>query len=119
VKVAKPIRGQKILPFSIAEVNQVAEQCRRWGPLVLFMADSGARPAEALALEHKHVDLDAGTVELPGMKTDLASRTVHLTRAASMRSAASRAHSRRDASSTSTADRSAGTTFAARCGRRR
>jgi hypothetical protein len=31
------------------------------------------------ALEWKHVDLDAGTVELPGVKTDLAWRTVHLT----------------------------------------
>jgi len=79
VKVTKPIRGERIMPFSIGEVDQVAEECRRWGPLVLFMADSGARPAEALALEHKHVDLDAGTVELPGMKTDLAWRTVHLT----------------------------------------
>jgi len=52
---------------------------RRFGPLVVFMADSGARPAEVVALEWRHVDLDAGTVELPGSKTDLAWRTVHLT----------------------------------------
>lgn len=50
-----------------------------WGALVLFMADSGARPAEALAVEWKHVDLERGTVELPGAKTELAWRTVHLT----------------------------------------
>ncbi len=74
-----PTRVRVILPLSIAEVDLVAEECGRWGPLVVFMADSGARPGEALAVEHKHVDLDAGTVELPGVKTDLAWRTVHLT----------------------------------------
>ena len=51
----------------------------RWGPLVVFMADTGARPAEALAVEWRHVDLDRATVELPGVKTDLAWRTVHMT----------------------------------------
>jgi integrase len=79
VKVPKPIRGERILPLSVVELDLVAEECGRWGALVLFMADSGARPGEALAVEHKHVDLDAGTVELPGVKTDLAWRTVHLT----------------------------------------
>jgi integrase len=29
------------------------------------MADTGARPAEAVAVEWRHVDLDAGTAELP------------------------------------------------------
>ncbi len=79
VKVPKPVRGERILPLTVAEVDLVAEECGRWGPLVLFMADSGARPGEALAVEHKHVDLSARTVELPGVKTDLAWRTVHLT----------------------------------------
>jgi integrase len=32
-----------------------------------------------LAVEWRHVDLDRGTVELPGAKTELAWRTVHLT----------------------------------------
>jgi integrase len=41
------------------------------------MADTGARPAEAVAVEHRHVH--AGTVELPGAKTELAWRTVHMT----------------------------------------
>ena len=79
VAAPKPVRGERILPLTLAEVDQVAEECGRWGPLVWFMADTGARPAEAVAVEWRHVDLDAGTVELPGVKTDLAWRTVHMT----------------------------------------
>ena len=79
LRAPKPIRGERILPLTLEEVDQVAEECGRWGPLVLFMADTGARPAEAVAVEWRHVDLDAATVELPGFKTDLAWRTVHLT----------------------------------------
>jgi integrase len=41
------------------------------------MADTGARPAEAIQLEHRHVH--GGHVELPGTKTSGAWRTVHLT----------------------------------------
>jgi integrase len=79
VAAPKPVRGERILPFTLDEVDQVAEECGRWGPLVIFMADTGARPAEAVAVEWRHVDVAAGTVELPGVKTDLAWRTVHLT----------------------------------------
>jgi integrase len=81
VKVPKPVRGERILPLTIPEVDRVAEECGRWGNLVVFMADSGARPSEARMLEHKHVDLDAGTVELASKhaKTELSWRTVHLT----------------------------------------
>jgi integrase len=43
------------------------------------MTDTGARPSEAIAVEWRHVDLVAGTVELPGAKTDLAWRAVHMT----------------------------------------
>jgi integrase len=43
------------------------------------MTDTGARPSEAVAVEWRHIDLDAATVELPGFKTDLAWRTVHMT----------------------------------------
>ncbi len=75
----KPIRGERIIPFeSWAEVELVAEECGRWGALVVFLADTGARPAEALALEHRH--LDGAMVELPGTKTEAAWRMVHLTR---------------------------------------
>jgi integrase len=78
VRVPRPVRGSRILPFETwAEVEAVAEECGKWGPLVIFMADSGARPAEALAVEHRHVDGRA--VELPGSKTEQAWRTVHLT----------------------------------------
>lgn len=79
LKAPKPIRGERILPLTLEEVDVVAEECGKWGPLVRFMADSGARPAEAVMVEWRHVDLEARTVELPGFKTDLAWRTVHLT----------------------------------------
>jgi integrase len=80
VDAPKPIRGERITPFeSWAEVEAVATECGRWGPLVLFMVDTGARPAEAVAVEWRHVDLTVGTVELPGQKTAGAWRTVHLT----------------------------------------
>lgn len=78
--VRQPVRGERILPLSLAEVDLVAAECGRWAPLVVFLADSGARPGEALALEWRHVDLVAATVELPGQKTEGAWRTVHLTR---------------------------------------
>jgi integrase len=32
--------------------------------MIIFMADSGARPAEAVALEWRHVDLERRTAEL-------------------------------------------------------
>jgi integrase len=72
------VRSEKILPFeSWDEVTRVAAECGSWGPLVTFMADSGARPAEAVNLQHRHVD--GRVVELPGTKTTGAWRTVHLT----------------------------------------
>jgi integrase len=78
VKAPKPIRGENIIPFeSWAEVDLVAEECGRWGPLVIFMADTGARPAEAVAVEHRNVH--GSTVELPGHKTARAWRSVHMT----------------------------------------
>jgi integrase len=79
VKAPRPIRGENIIPFeSWAEVQAVAEECGQWGPLVIFMADTGPRPAEAVAVEHRHVS--GSTVEIPGTKTDGAWRTVHMTR---------------------------------------
>lgn len=78
LKAPAQIRSEKITPFeSWAEVERVAEECGRWGPLVLFMADTGARPGEAVALERRHVD--GSVVELPGSKTEHAWRTVHMT----------------------------------------
>jgi integrase len=79
VHAPAPARGERILPFeSWQEVERVAAECGRWGPLVIFMADTGARPAEAVMLEHRHVD--GNVVELPGVKTVGAWRTVHMTR---------------------------------------
>jgi hypothetical protein len=79
VKAPMQRRSERMLPFeSWAEVEAVAEECGGWGPLVIFMADTGARPAEALRLEHRHVH--PPTVELPGSKTEGSWRTVHMTR---------------------------------------
>ena len=69
VRTHRPVRGERILPLSPGEVDRVAGEAGRWGAMILFMADSGARPGEAVMLEWRHVDLDAGTVELPGVKT--------------------------------------------------
>jgi integrase len=81
VAAPMPVRGERIIPFeSWAQVEAVAAECGRYGPLVLFMADTGARPAETCEVEHRHIDMAAGTVELPGVKTDAARRTVHMTR---------------------------------------
>ena len=78
VQAAKPSRGERIIPFeSWAEVDAVARECGRRGALVVFMADTGARPAEVLGVEHRHIDGVA--VELPGKKSDAAWRTVHMT----------------------------------------
>jgi len=60
-----------MLPLTVGEIDLVAEECGHCGALVVFMADTGARPGEALAVEWRHVDLDAGTVEPPGAKTEL------------------------------------------------
>lgn len=79
VKTSQPVRGERILPLSIEEIDRVAGEVGRWGPMIVFMADSGARPAEAVALEWRHVDLERRTAELPGLKTEGAWRTVHLT----------------------------------------
>ena len=88
----------------------------RWGPMIVFMADSGARPAEAVALEWRHVDLERRTAELPGLKTEGAWRTVHLTCRGVRRCGRCRARSPRSASSTSTGARSHSTTSAGRFG---
>jgi len=77
LKVQMPRRSERMLPFeSWEEVDAVAAEAGRW-PLVVFMADSGARPGEAIRLKHRHVH--GATVELPGTKTSGAWRTVHLT----------------------------------------
>lgn len=79
VRTRQPVRSERMLPLTISEVDRVAAESGKWGPLVVFMADTGARPAEALAVEWRHVDLAAGTVELPGAKTEQSWRTVYLT----------------------------------------
>jgi integrase len=78
VPASKPRRTDALNPFeNWAEVEAVAEEAGRWGPLILFAADTGARPGELVALEHKHVE--GSRVYLPGQKSDRARRIVHLT----------------------------------------
>lgn len=80
VRVAKPKRGRNQAPFDDwSQVDQVAAEAGRWGSMIRFMVDSGARPGEVVALEWRHVDLEGGLVMLPGAKSDNAQRTVYLT----------------------------------------
>ena len=56
VKAPMQRRSERMLPFeSWDEVEAVAAECGRWGPLVVFMADTSARPGEAIRVEHRHV----------------------------------------------------------------
>jgi integrase len=69
VKAPMQRRSERMLPFeSWAEVEAVAEECGRWAPMVVFLADTRARSGEAVAVEHRH--LHPPTVELPGSKTE-------------------------------------------------
>jgi integrase len=78
VDVPKPRRSDALRPFeSWDEVERVADEAGRWGPLIIFAVDTGARPGELLALEHRHVE--GSRVYLPGTKSDRARRVVHLT----------------------------------------
>ena len=38
VRAPRPVRGEKILPLTLAEVDRVAEECGRFGPLVVLRA---------------------------------------------------------------------------------
>lgn len=69
LRAAAQPHSEKILPYEDwDEVEAVAAECGRWGPIGLFMADTGARPGEPVRLEHRHVD--GNVVELPGRKTE-------------------------------------------------
>jgi integrase len=80
IRASKPKRGQNQAPFeSWVEVERVAAEAGRWGAFIILAVDTGARPGELRALEHRHVDLAAGVAYLPGSKTANSRRTVHLT----------------------------------------
>ncbi len=79
VRAPQPQRGENIIPFQDwGEVERLAEEAGRWGPMIMFAVDTGARPGEIRTLEHNHVDGDR--VFLPGTKTDGSRRVVHITR---------------------------------------
>jgi integrase len=115
VKAPMQRRSERMLPFeSWAEVEAVADECGRWAPLVVFLADTGARPGEAVRVEHRHVH--PPTVELPGSKTAGSWRTVHMTRRGVAAVENIPARSPPAASSTSTGGRSRGRTSGGRSG---
>jgi len=45
VQTRQPTRSKRMLPLTIHEVDRVAEGSGRWGPLVIFMADTAPAPA--------------------------------------------------------------------------
>jgi integrase len=76
----QPKRGRNQRPFeNWGEVERVAEEAGRWGPMIILAVDTGARPGELLALEHRHFDMAAGIALLPGTKTQGSRRSVFLT----------------------------------------
>jgi integrase len=78
VSVPKPRRGTDQLPFeSWDEVYTLAHELGQWGALLILAVDSGARPGELRALEHRHVE--GRLVYLPGTKTESSRRKVTLT----------------------------------------
>jgi integrase len=78
VRIARPKRSDRVRVFDAwSEVEAVAAEAGRYGPMILLAVDTGARPGELLALEHRHVDGDK--VYLPGTKSANARRVVHLT----------------------------------------
>ena len=80
IRASKPKRGQRQLPFeSWDEVERVAAEAGRWGAFIILAVDTGARPGELRALEHRHVDVANGIIYLPGTKTAGSRRVVHLT----------------------------------------
>ena len=106
-----PVRSERIRPFDDwPQLERVAAECGRWAPLVILAADCGARPGELSALEHRHVDLQAGAVFLPGTKTANARRTVFLRRGASRRTGRSRDGSTRLSSGRTCTGRTSGGT---------
>jgi integrase len=71
-------RSEGLRPFeSWDEIEALAEEAGRWGPLIIFAADTGARPGELALLEHHHIQ--GNKVYLPGTKTRRARRVVTLT----------------------------------------
>jgi len=60
-------RRDGLQPFqSWEEIERVADETGRWGPLVIFAADCGARLGELVALTHR--DVEDGKVRLPGTR---------------------------------------------------
>ncbi len=93
-KVAKPRSEHKeMAELDASQVQSLVRACEgeRLGPLFVFLADSGCRLGEALALTWKDVDLEKGTVrvtkslsdsktglEVKQTKTKAGRRTIHL-----------------------------------------
>jgi hypothetical protein len=86
-------RRAEVEPFTLAEVDRIAvELGSRYGPLVVFAAETALRPAEWLALEWRDVQPAQGAVVVertlgpqgtkPFGKTDASRRSVPLSRRA-------------------------------------
>jgi integrase len=55
-------RQPEIEPYTVEEVDAIAEELGPWGPLVVFAGETGLRPSEWIALERRDLDRGAGVV---------------------------------------------------------
>lgn len=92
-KIERPRRAT-VQPFTPAEVDRIAAELGVWAPLVTFAAETGLRPSEWTAIQWGDVDTDTGLVtvrrtytndgEKAYGKTDGSTRSVPLTRRATV-----------------------------------
>ena len=59
----QPKRAE-IEPFTLKEIEKLAAELGRWGPMVKFAAATGLRPCEWIALEHRDIDRAEGVVRV-------------------------------------------------------
>jgi hypothetical protein len=84
LRAPAPVRSENIIPFeSWEEVEKVAAACGRWAPIVMLMADTGARPGEVQGVQHTRLHDSIGQSISPSV----ASQPSNLSHAPSLRRA--------------------------------
>lgn len=98
-QVTRP-RGERVIPhgLSVDEVDRLLEVAagnEQWGPLITFMAYTGLRIGEALAMHWQYVNLEERTFSVTSSKTPSGRRTLPLVNEAAAALKAQRAWQRR------------------------